>query len=273
MLSRLIYAARIALTVALVAQLRWPASRFTARSDRRLFRRLGRSHHLAPGRYLDGVSAGAALDRAGGRDRRPGSLRSSSPSSSSTGPASAASSAPRRCCSRRDGYVAARARRRAAPLRDAVGEVLPNVVPLIVVLLSVEMGIAVMVEAILSFVGLSVSADAPTWGGMIAEGRAAHPSRLVGIGLPADRAVPHRARLQPVRRRLERRFDPVCAMTDSCSSRKPAVRALRGAAGRRAARCRSASKPGEVHGLVGESGAGKSDDRARHARRSCLRRS
>jgi len=51
-------------------------------------------------------------------------------------------------------------------------EVLPNVMPSIVVLLSLEMGIAVIVEAILSFVNLSISSDAPTWGGMIAEGRA-----------------------------------------------------------------------------------------------------
>ncbi len=50
-------------------------------------------------------------------------------------------------------------------------EILPNVVPVILVLLSLEMGIAVIVEAILSFVGLSVSTDTPTWGGMIAEGR------------------------------------------------------------------------------------------------------
>ncbi|MEM7428542.1 MAG: ABC transporter permease [Pseudomonadota bacterium] len=50
-------------------------------------------------------------------------------------------------------------------------EILPNVFPVILVLLSLEMGIAVIVEAILSFVGLSVSSDTPTWGGMIAEGR------------------------------------------------------------------------------------------------------
>ncbi|MEX6507842.1 ABC transporter permease [Jiella sp. M17.18] len=50
-------------------------------------------------------------------------------------------------------------------------EVLPNVLPVVVVLLSLEMGIAVIVEAVLSFVGLSVSSDTPTWGGMIAEGR------------------------------------------------------------------------------------------------------
>ena len=50
-------------------------------------------------------------------------------------------------------------------------EVLPNVLPSIVALLSLEMGIAVIVEAILSFVNLSISTDAPTWGGIIAEGR------------------------------------------------------------------------------------------------------
>jgi len=55
--------------------------------------------------------------------------------------------------------------------RTLFAEILPNVLPLIVTLLTVEMGIAVIVEAILSFVGLSVSTDTPTWGGMIAEGR------------------------------------------------------------------------------------------------------
>ena len=50
-------------------------------------------------------------------------------------------------------------------------EILPNVLPTMVVLLSLEMGIAVIVEAILSFVNLSISTDSPTWGGMIAEGR------------------------------------------------------------------------------------------------------
>lgn len=50
-------------------------------------------------------------------------------------------------------------------------EVLPNVAPAILVLFSLEMGIAVIVEAILSFVNLSISTDDPTWGSMIAEGR------------------------------------------------------------------------------------------------------
>jgi ABC-type dipeptide/oligopeptide/nickel transport system permease subunit len=56
-------------------------------------------------------------------------------------------------------------------LRILFAEILPNVAPVIVALLTLEMGIAVIVEAILSFVGLSVSSDTPTWGGMIAQGR------------------------------------------------------------------------------------------------------
>lgn len=50
-------------------------------------------------------------------------------------------------------------------------EVLPAVVPLIITLLSLEMGIAVTVEAILSFVGMGVSSDVPAWGQMIADAR------------------------------------------------------------------------------------------------------
>ena len=49
-------------------------------------------------------------------------------------------------------------------------EILPNLIPLIVTLLAVEMGIAILVEVILSFVGISVG-DSATWGGMIVEGR------------------------------------------------------------------------------------------------------
>jgi len=50
-------------------------------------------------------------------------------------------------------------------------EVLPAVVPLMITLLSLEMGIAVIVEAILSFVGLSVEPNIPAWGVMIADAR------------------------------------------------------------------------------------------------------
>jgi peptide/nickel transport system permease protein len=50
-------------------------------------------------------------------------------------------------------------------------EVLPATRPLIITLLSLEMGIAVVVEAVLSFVGLGVGANQPAWGQMIADAR------------------------------------------------------------------------------------------------------
>ena len=56
-------------------------------------------------------------------------------------------------------------------LGTMLAEIGPNVLPTVVALLTLEMGIAVIVEAILSFVNLSISTDSPTWGGMIAEGR------------------------------------------------------------------------------------------------------
>ena len=50
-------------------------------------------------------------------------------------------------------------------------EILPAMTPLLLTLISIEMGIAVIVEAILSFVGLSVEPNVPAWGVMIADGR------------------------------------------------------------------------------------------------------
>lgn len=50
-------------------------------------------------------------------------------------------------------------------------EILPGTLPLLITLLSLEMGIAVIVEAVLSFVGLGVSANQVAWGQMIADAR------------------------------------------------------------------------------------------------------
>ncbi|MCC7319893.1 MAG: ABC transporter permease [Rubellimicrobium sp.] len=69
-------------------------------------------------------------------------------------------------------YVASAQVAGRARLGIMLREILPNVLPTIGVLLTLEMGIAVIVEAILSFVNLSISTDDPTWGGMISEGRA-----------------------------------------------------------------------------------------------------
>lgn len=69
-----------------------------------------------------------------------------------------------------DYVAAARALGLTAPVILA-REILPNLLPMLMTLFCLEMGIAVVVEAILSFVGLSLSSDAPTWGGLIEEGR------------------------------------------------------------------------------------------------------
>lgn len=50
-------------------------------------------------------------------------------------------------------------------------EVLPATTPLLVTMLSLEAGIAVIVEAILSFIGYSVESSRPAWGQMIADAR------------------------------------------------------------------------------------------------------
>lgn len=68
-------------------------------------------------------------------------------------------------------YVASAQVAGRSRLGTMVQEILPNVLPTIIALLTLEMGIAVIVEAILGFVNLSISTDQPTWGGMIAEGR------------------------------------------------------------------------------------------------------
>jgi peptide/nickel transport system permease protein len=58
-------------------------------------------------------------------------------------------------------------------LRTVTREVVPATIPLLVTLLTLEMGIAVVVEAILSFVGLGVNSNQIAWGQMIADGREA----------------------------------------------------------------------------------------------------
>ena len=63
-------------------------------------------------------------------------------------------------------------------------EILPATVPLLITLLSLEMGIAVVVEAILSFVGLSVEANVPAWGVMIADARNYVHEDAWGLMLP-----------------------------------------------------------------------------------------
>ena len=71
----------------------------------------------------------------------------------------------------RNDYVAAARLVGFTHWQTIVREVLPATLPLLITLVSLEMAIAVVVEAILSFVGLGVGADQPAWGQMIADAR------------------------------------------------------------------------------------------------------
>jgi len=71
----------------------------------------------------------------------------------------------------RHDYVAAARLLGFTHWQTIIREILPATTPLLITLVSLEMAIAVVVEAILSFVGLGVGADQPAWGQMIADAR------------------------------------------------------------------------------------------------------
>ena len=68
-------------------------------------------------------------------------------------------------------YVAAAQAAGASTPRVILGEILPNVLPHLVVVATVEAGSAILLEAALSFLGLGVQPPLPSWGLMIAEAK------------------------------------------------------------------------------------------------------
>ena len=119
------------------------------------------------------------------------------------------------------------------------------------------MGIAVIVEAILSFVNLSISTDDPTWGGMIAEGRLSIHQAWWVLVFPLIMLFLTVLAFSQFGEGLKDALRSGAAMSRLPRNLRPQRRAAPTA---RAccARCRSTVEPGEVRGLVGESGAGKS---------------
>jgi peptide/nickel transport system permease protein len=68
-------------------------------------------------------------------------------------------------------YVAAAEATGASSARIVLGEVLPNVLPQLIVVATVEAASAILLEAALSFLGLGVQPPIPSWGLMIAEAK------------------------------------------------------------------------------------------------------
>ncbi len=68
-------------------------------------------------------------------------------------------------------FIAAAEAVGASSARIVCREVLPNVMGQIIVVASLEMAIAILVEAVLSFLGLGIQPPTPSWGLLVAEGR------------------------------------------------------------------------------------------------------
>jgi peptide/nickel transport system permease protein len=95
-------------------------------------------------------------------------------------------------------------------LRILAKEVVPNVAPLVAVLMGLEMGRAIVVEAILSFIGFSSSGLA-TWGGIIADARAYLNQAWWAMLYPIVTIVVAVLALNALGDGLRERFDPVLA--------------------------------------------------------------
>lgn len=59
----------------------------------------------------------------------------------------------------------------ASKARIIFREILPNLTNQIIVIASLEMAVAILVEAVLSFLGLGIQPPTPSWGLMVSEGR------------------------------------------------------------------------------------------------------
>lgn len=69
-------------------------------------------------------------------------------------------------------YVEAARALGASPARIMLGEILPNILSPVLVVATFRMATIVILEASLSFLGLGVQPPVPSWGSMVADGRA-----------------------------------------------------------------------------------------------------
>ncbi|WP_103222762.1 ABC transporter permease [Roseibium marinum] len=68
-------------------------------------------------------------------------------------------------------FVAAAEAIGASRLQILLREILPNLVPQILVIFTFELGVAILAESALSFLGVGIPPPTPSWGLMIAEGK------------------------------------------------------------------------------------------------------
>ena len=90
-------------------------------------------------------------------------------------------------------YVLAARALGANDLRIIIQHIIPNCMAIFIVLFTLNLGYAIIVEATLTFLGVGVPPDVPSWGGMLAEGGIAYlkdaPWLAIAPGIALSLAV------------------------------------------------------------------------------------
>ena len=90
-------------------------------------------------------------------------------------------------------YVLAARALGAEDLRIIVRHIIPNCMAIFIILFTLNLGYAIIVEATLTFLGVGVPPDVPSWGGMLAEGGIAYlrdaPWLAIAPGIALSLAV------------------------------------------------------------------------------------
>lgn len=103
----------------------------------------------------------------------------------------------------------------ASHLRIIFRQVLPNIMPTVIVFASLDLGMMMLTEGSLSFLGLGVQPPQSSWGGMAAEGRALIGSAWWIATLPGAALVITVAVVNVLGEQLRDRLDPRLDVTRS----------------------------------------------------------
>ena len=97
----------------------------------------------------------------------------------------------------------------ASHLRMMLRHILPQCVAPYLILATTHLGVAIVIEASLGFLGVGIPPPTPTWGNMLSDCAQLRPGAAVVAGAVSGRRHhPHRARLQPAGRRHPRHARP-----------------------------------------------------------------